>query len=127
MIKKNGLLSVVTIMVLAFFLMVSCGKSENTSNMKEAKKYFDRGNSYYKVGKVDKAIKEYESAVMYNKNYKEAHYNLAVLYKEKGRNTDAVNAFEEYLRIANDDGAKGDDVVVNYVKEEIQRLKGKNK
>ncbi len=121
MVKKRLFLITVAILLASFMLIISCGNNNgNNNDKKEAEKYFERGNAYYKLGQVDKAIKEYEDAILYNKEHKLAHYNLAVLYKEKGRKADAVTEFEAYLKYATEED---DAVVKKYVLEEIKKLK----
>jgi len=125
--RKNYLTTlVVAFLISVLFVSVSCGTAEKDTNnsKKEAQKYFERGLAYYKLGKVDKAITEYENAVAYDKEHKEAHYNLAVLYREKGRFTDAIREFEAYITNANPEADKN---VIKYASEEIAKLKEKNK
>ncbi len=44
-----------------------------------------RGNDYYKQGKYDLAIAEYEKAIRINPNFGEAHNNLGLAYHKQGK------------------------------------------
>jgi len=124
MVRRKYLLLITALLVTMLF---SCGKKEKDSSTAvspEATKSFERGNAYYKLGNLDSAIKEYEKCVMYDKNHKMAHYNLAVLYKEKGRYTEAIQEFEGFLKYSSEEEDK---VVRSYVEEEIKKIKAKNK
>jgi tetratricopeptide (TPR) repeat protein len=125
MVKKgNSLKIIITTLLLFASLIMSCGgdykKKPEGSGL--AKKSFDKGNAYYKLGKIDAAIKEYEKTILYNKEHKRAHYNLGILYKEKKRYAEALHEFEEFLKYSTDED---DEVVRKYVSEEIEALKKK--
>lgn len=57
------------------------------------------GMSHYFSGKVEKAIKSYETAFAMEPNLPvEAHYNLGVAYHEVGKFLDSVKQYEHVLR-----------------------------
>ena len=121
MIKKSKLLTIIVLIMSFAMLTTSCKEeSKHSSASIDAEKSFKRASAYYRLGKVDSAIGEYEKTVLYDKTHKAAHYNLAVLYREKGRNTEALHEFEEYLKYSNHES---DAVVRKYVLEEIDKLK----
>jgi Flp pilus assembly protein TadD len=43
------------------------------------------GVIYGQAGETDKAIEEFKSAIKYKSDYAEAHSNLSVAYKNKGK------------------------------------------
>ena len=119
-------INLIFISLITLSVLVSCGKDEHEGpkTSKEAQQSFDKGNAYYKLGRTDDAIKAYENTVLYDRTHKMAHYNLAVLYKQKERYAEAVHEFEEYLKYETDDD-EGTHEVKDYVKKEIGKLKGK--
>lgn len=118
--------SVKLLMILLLFVSVfgiSCkGEKKKKKVKSEAEKSFERGNAYFKIHKIDSAIKAYETAIQFDSNIKMAHYNLALAYVEKKRYADAISAYEEYLKHSNEeeDAKKREEV-----KKEIERLKKK--
>ena len=44
---------------------------------------------------LDAALKEFQQAVEKNPNYAEAHYNLGIVYSEKGMVEDAITAYKK--------------------------------
>lgn len=60
------------------------------------------GQVYLRLDKVELAILEFNRAVELNKNYANAHYNLALAYLKAKDNPGALAAFREVVRIAPD-------------------------
>ena len=122
MVNKRNIVTVLVIL-LSIMLLASCGGGDSSHDENpDIKKSFEKGNAYYKFGNIEAAIKEYEKTILYDRTHKMAHYNLAVLYREKGRFTEAIHEFEEYLKYAGEE----DEVVKKYVESEIKNLKHKN-
>ncbi len=48
---------------------------------------------------LDAALKEFQQAVEKNPNYTEAHYNLGIVYSEKGMVEDAITEYKKTLEI----------------------------
>ena len=46
---------------------------------------------------LDAAIKEFQQAIEKNPSYAEAHYNLGIVYSEKGMVEDAITAYKKTL------------------------------
>jgi Tfp pilus assembly protein PilF len=60
------------------------------------------GKVYFVLDKVDPAISEYRKAVELNREYANAHYQLALAYLKVKDNRAALTSFKEVLRIAPD-------------------------
>ena len=60
------------------------------------------GQVYMRLDKVELAILEFSQAVGLDKNYANAHYNLALAYLKARDNRAALAAFKEVVRIAPD-------------------------
>src|SRR5262245_55361066 len=61
---------------------------------------FVLGHSYYLMGRYEEAIAAYKKALTRNPNLLEAHFNLAVVYSELGREEEARAEAAEILRIS---------------------------
>ncbi len=132
MVKKGRLLTFVVMLLTLAFLVVSCGdKPADDANIKElAQEHFKAGKHFYKVGKKDKAIKEFDMTTRLDATIKEAHYNLAILYRENGQYTDAITSFKEFKRLVEtlpEHELKKEEAVLEYVEGEIERLEEMNK
>ena len=62
------------------------------------------GLMYHEDGKLDKAIRSFEKALVINPKYYEASINLAVVYSDIGKFTQAIEVYEN----AKADAAKGE-------------------
>jgi len=62
-----------------------------TKSPRKARPYNNLGVYYGRQGETDKAIREFESALMLNPRYLEAIDNLGFSYKKAGRMGDALN------------------------------------
>ena len=60
------------------------------------------GQVYLKLDKIELAIMEFEKALEINRDYANAHYNLALAYVKSNNNHAAVAAFREVVRISPD-------------------------
>jgi tetratricopeptide (TPR) repeat protein len=60
------------------------------------------GKVYFTLDKVDQAIAEYKRAVSLNKDYANAHYQLALAYLKIKDNKAALASFKEVLRLTPD-------------------------
>lgn len=60
------------------------------------------GQAYLKLDKVELAIMEFDKALEINRDYANAHYNLALAYIKAKNNHAAVAAFKEVVRISPD-------------------------
>jgi len=61
--------------------------------------YLNRGTLLSRDGKVDLAIKDYESALHLNPKSADTHFNLALLIEEKGDSVNAVEHLKEAVNI----------------------------
>jgi len=65
--------------------------SEIKDKKLQEKIFYNKGNCYAKIGKIDEAIKSYEEALKLNPNDKDAKYNLELLKKHKKHNKSKKN------------------------------------
>jgi len=86
------------------FVFVSVGAAPAWSQAKEtadnkaaAKEHYQRGTSFYDLGRYDDAIKEFEAAYQL-KNDPAFLYNLAQSYRQAGKHEQAVHFYKTYLR-----------------------------
>jgi len=61
--------------------------------------WFKLGNSYYKVGKYEEAIKHFQQALVLKPDYDLAVINMANAYRRLGRDDAALAGYEHYLTI----------------------------
>jgi superkiller protein 3 len=54
------------------------------------------GLAYFDLGRIDKAINEYQSAIKLDPDFSDAHYNLGIAYSDQGRIDEAIN---EYINV----------------------------
>ena len=66
-------------------------------NKTAAKEHYNRGTSFYDLGKYDDAIREFEAAYQL-KNDPAFLYNLAQSYRQAGNHERAVHFYKTYLR-----------------------------
>ncbi|MCC6544400.1 MAG: tetratricopeptide repeat protein [Nitrospirae bacterium] len=66
---------------------------------KKARGYDNLGAAYYKEGRIDEAINEYKTALMFKPDLVEAIYDLAVAYRKKGLYNEAIEQFKTFLRL----------------------------
>jgi len=70
---------------------------DKPDNKAAAKEHYNRGTSFYDLGKYDEAIKEFEAAYEL-KNDPAFLYNLAQSYRQAGNHERAVHFYKTYLR-----------------------------
>ena len=70
---------------------------EKPDNKAAAKEHYNRGTSFYDLGKYEEAIKEFEAAYQL-KNDPAFLYNLAQSYRQAGNHERAVHFYKTYLR-----------------------------
>ena len=59
-------------------------------------------NAYLELGRLDKAIAEYERILRLNSNYPLARYHLAQAYERKGLREQARAEYERFLQVWKD-------------------------
>jgi len=64
--------------------------------------HLNRGLTYYKMERYEEAVVDYKLALQYDANNTTIIYDLALAYDELGKQTLAVDYFNEYLRIKED-------------------------
>ena len=62
--------------------------------------YYRLGNLYYDFGDLDQAEAAYERAIEINKNHVNAHHNLSVVYKQKGKISQFVKMIRKKARLS---------------------------
>jgi tetratricopeptide (TPR) repeat protein len=62
-----------------------------------------QGGIFYALGRFDEAIRVFELAVISKPNLANAHYNLAMAYKEKGNIESAITAMTNVVALVNKD------------------------
>lgn len=60
-----------------------------------------RGHSYQDLGKLDQAIKDYETAIRHDKKLYDAYFELAHTFRKKQRYDQALNYYNKALDVAN--------------------------
>jgi tetratricopeptide (TPR) repeat protein len=60
--------------------------------------YNKRGADYYHKGRYNKAMVEFQKAIMIKPDYAEAHNNLGVIYRAKGLYEKAIDEFQLAIR-----------------------------
>ena len=78
------------------------------------------GGVYYALGRYDDAIKTFELAVIAKPDYANAHYNLAIAYREKGEIQKAIDQMKTVLSLVKKDSAD-----YNLAKKELEALEAK--
>jgi tetratricopeptide (TPR) repeat protein len=68
--------------------------------VKEDQIYYQLGNIYYDAGDLDQAEVVYQRAIEKNKEHANAHHNLGVVHKRKGRIWDFVKMKKKATRLA---------------------------
>lgn len=68
--------------------------------VKEDEIYYRLGNIYYDAGDLDRAETAYQRAIDKNKAHVNAHHNLSVVYKRKGRMSEFVEMKKKATKLA---------------------------
>ena len=74
--------------------------SSSKKEVLDANAYYEKGNTYYEQGDYDRAIENYNMAVVLNSQFLECYFNRALCYYNK-KNYD--KAIEDYTKAANID------------------------
>ncbi|MBW1692741.1 MAG: tetratricopeptide repeat protein [Deltaproteobacteria bacterium] len=61
--------------------------------------YLERGNSYYRSGKYQQAIKEYNQAIHLDPKFARAYYNRGLAYDDKGQHDKAIIDYTKAIEI----------------------------
>ena len=61
------------------------------------------GLDYFKQGRFDEAIAQYQNALAIKPDFADAHYNLGMVLDKKGQTDEAVSQYQEAIRIKPDD------------------------
>jgi len=78
------------------------------------------GGVYYSLGRYDEAIEAFKLAVIAKPDYANAHYNLAIAYREKGDIESAITQMELVLSLVNKDSSD-----YQLAKSELESLEGR--
>jgi tetratricopeptide (TPR) repeat protein len=62
--------------------------------------YYRLGNIYYNAGDLDQAEYAYQRAIEKNKEHANAHHNLSVVYKRKGKTSEFVKMKKKATKLA---------------------------
>lgn len=66
---------------------------------KSARPYNDIGNVFYEKGRLEDAVKQYQTAIRLKPDYLEPHNNLGMIFSEEGRFDDAARELTAALKI----------------------------
>ena len=81
---------------LLLLLLVS---SVVAADLDQAIVHYNQGYDYYKKGEYDKAIKELEGSLKFDKDNENAHYGLGNCYYRKQMYEDAVDGYKKAIKI----------------------------
>lgn len=93
---KISLLSIVLFFSLALFAQ---SPIKYVSPSKKATKLYESGKLYYESSNDDLAIADLEKALKEDSKYIDVYLLLGYIYSDKGRNTDAINAFNKVIEL----------------------------
>ena len=96
------------ILVMGIVVSVPLARSEDSSlpdtgAVREAGKFFDRGNKFVESGSLSRAKLEYEKAIKIYPKYLDALYNLAIACDRLGQKGEAIDDYKRYLAIKEND------------------------
>ncbi|MCB7129499.1 MAG: tetratricopeptide repeat protein [Candidatus Brocadiales bacterium] len=92
------------------------------TTMDEALKHFNSGNSYFKEGKFDDAIPEFEEAVRLNPRFAMAYSFLGACYVSKGKYGLAIRQVEEAIKLDPQEAGYHYNLGMVYVKKDQYEL-----
>jgi len=89
-------------------LPVTVARAEDTpaqdkAAVREASKFFERGNKFVEGGSLSRAKLEYEKALKIYPKYLDALYNLAIACERLGQKGEAIDDYKRYLDIKGND------------------------
>jgi len=93
---KISLLSFVLFFSLALFAQ---SPIKYVSPSKKATKLYESGKLYYESSNDDLAIADLEKALKEDSKYIDVYLLLGYIYSDKGRNADAINAFDKVMEL----------------------------
>lgn len=98
---KKMILFQATIFIFLFSTPLSWGQQ---SVPEEAMRHFQRGIAAVEIAKTpedyEKAIKEFEQAIIYAPSWAEAYYNLGLAQEKAERYKDAITSLKKYLQLS---------------------------
>jgi tetratricopeptide (TPR) repeat protein len=65
----------------------------------KARPHYSLGAAYQKQGRLDDAVKEYQTAINLNPHLVQGHYNLGVVYQKQGRLDDAITEYQTAIKL----------------------------
>jgi len=77
--------------------------SSGAAQVTLAEEHFNRGVAYHDQGRLDEAVREYQTALRIDPDDAETHYNLGVAYRQQDRLDGAIREYQAALRINPDD------------------------
>ena len=86
----------ICILVLALIVTIGCA---TTAVEKTKEAYLDRGNSYYRSGKYQQAIKDFNQAIRFDPKFAEAYNNRGIAYGRKGQYDNAISDYNKAIEI----------------------------
>jgi len=92
--------SAAALLLVAVCALVAAGVSGCVSSARDrqvATEYFDLGNAYVELGRYEKAVTAFQSAVQLDPSFVKAQYNLALAYVRVKRTDDAVVILKRLL------------------------------
>jgi outer membrane protein OmpA-like peptidoglycan-associated protein/tetratricopeptide (TPR) repeat protein len=93
---KISLLSFILLFSLALFAQ---SPIKYVSPSKKATKLYESGKLYYESSNDDLAIADLEKALKEDSKYIDVYLLLGYIYSDKGRNADAINAFNQVMEL----------------------------
>jgi len=61
--------------------------------------HYNLGEAYQEQGRLDDAVREYQTAISLNPDLVEPHYNLGLVYRAQGRLDDAVREYQAAIKL----------------------------
>jgi tetratricopeptide (TPR) repeat protein len=97
-IKNGKIISlVIPLIILTILLFTLNTKIENLVGDQSYIDHWALGITYYRLGKLDKAIEEYKTSLKYNPDFARSRSNLAAIYTELGKTDQAIEEFNKAI------------------------------
>ncbi|HVM62369.1 MAG TPA: tetratricopeptide repeat protein [Verrucomicrobiae bacterium] len=77
--------------------------SPSSGAIRDAAKFFERGNKFVEDGSLARAKQEYEKAIKIYPKYLDALYNLAIACERLGQKSEAIDDYKRYLAVKEND------------------------
>jgi len=68
----------------------------------KARPHYNLGLFYHVQGRLDEAIKAYQTAIKFKSDYAEAYYNIGLIYQNQGRLDEAIKAYQTAIKFKSD-------------------------